>query len=153
MTNSFDLLNKLKQEQEEAHEKYVKAAAPLVTSAIQEQFNQLPELFAIQWRQYTPSYNDGEPCVFSVSYPEFCIIEDVEVMQKELSNTQEFEDYETEFDFKSYYRHEKFSDNLEKFRSHFDDIDTAILEHLFGDSSKVTVYRNGKTTLTEYCDY
>jgi hypothetical protein len=32
---------------------------------LQAVFNAHPVITSISWRQYTPSYNDGDPCVFS----------------------------------------------------------------------------------------
>jgi hypothetical protein len=32
-------------------------------------FLDFPELTAVRWRQYTPGYNDGSPCIFTVCEP------------------------------------------------------------------------------------
>ncbi len=37
------------------------------TEALQEVFDQHPRLAKIGWRQYTPSFNDGDPCEFTVA--------------------------------------------------------------------------------------
>lgn len=39
--------------------------APLIESVLS-----VPEVTALRWRQYTPYFNDGEPCVFSAGEPE-----------------------------------------------------------------------------------
>lgn len=43
--------------------------------ALKEYFEEIfaadPELKKIRWVQYTPYFNDGEPCVFSIGEPEF----------------------------------------------------------------------------------
>ena len=30
-------------------------------------FKQFPDVKALRWTQYTPQFNDGEPCVFNVN--------------------------------------------------------------------------------------
>lgn len=42
-----------------------------VHAAFQELFAKYPRIGAVRWTQYTPHFNDGEPCVFSVHDPEF----------------------------------------------------------------------------------
>lgn len=32
-------------------------------------FNEHPDIHALSWRQYTPYFNDGDPCVFGVREP------------------------------------------------------------------------------------
>ena len=32
-------------------------------------FKQAPAVLAVKWTQYTPHFNDGEPCVFNVNEP------------------------------------------------------------------------------------
>lgn len=37
----------------------------------QDYFTKFPELAAIMWTQYTPSFNDGDPCTLTVCNPQF----------------------------------------------------------------------------------
>jgi hypothetical protein len=48
-----------------------KEAANLVKPMLQEFVASNPQVKAVVWRQYTPYFNDGEPCEFSVHDPEF----------------------------------------------------------------------------------
>jgi len=54
----------------EAREVYQKKIKEAGKSAVQEAaqavFNAHPEINRIEWTQYTPYFNDGEPCTFSV---------------------------------------------------------------------------------------
>lgn len=47
----------------------------IITEYVQASFTQLqqqaPEIQRVCWTQGTPGFNDGEPCYFSVHYPEF----------------------------------------------------------------------------------
>lgn len=43
-----------------------KEGKKLLEQEFQEVFNLIPDLYAISWTQGTPSFNDGDPCYFSV---------------------------------------------------------------------------------------
>ena len=36
-------------------------------------FNLYPFITKIEWTQYTPSFNDGDPCYFSATYPKITL--------------------------------------------------------------------------------
>lgn len=40
---------------------------PAVKAFLKDYFDQHPEVYGIKWAQYTPYFNDGEPCVFGLS--------------------------------------------------------------------------------------
>lgn len=42
-------------------------------SATADLFSDFPRLKAITWSQYTPYFNDGDPCVFGVNTPQFIV--------------------------------------------------------------------------------
>lgn len=44
---------------------------PAIKEAIIQLRELVPELIKIEWTQYTPYFNDGEPCEFSVNEPYF----------------------------------------------------------------------------------
>lgn len=67
----FDKLNEMKNEMAELKRKYVEEGEKSFNSIIQFWFGQNPEVKAIVWEQYTPYFNDGEPCVFGVNEPVF----------------------------------------------------------------------------------
>lgn len=46
-----------------------KQARGLFLEAAQELFEAYPELESFGWKQYTPYFNDGDACTFSVHYP------------------------------------------------------------------------------------
>lgn len=63
----------LHQSMTEMHQKIAEAqsfmqthARSYIESGVQQFFEACPEVNAIFWRQYTPYFNDGEPCEFSV---------------------------------------------------------------------------------------
>lgn len=50
---------------------FVKAATNQLRATFSGIFDQLPDLRAVSWLQYTPYFNDGDECVFSVHSPQF----------------------------------------------------------------------------------
>lgn len=56
----------------------------------------IPEGFAIAWRQYTPGFNDGEPCTFSVDTPDVFKLEKAEAHE---GADEEDEQDEDDFDY------------------------------------------------------
>lgn len=62
---------------------------------------QLPGVKRIEWRQYTPYFNDGDPCVFSVEMPSFVVDHNGE--EREFGDYADytFEDYEEGYDWNS----------------------------------------------------
>lgn len=95
-----------------------------------------PEQYvAIRWSQYTPYFNDGEPCTFSVRDP-FCITED-----------QEDERWEGAW----YYDWDKETEHaaLKVMSDAWDTLDEDVLKQAFGDHVQITVRRDGSFEVDE----
>ncbi len=63
LTANFAALNKQIQE---ARAQMQAASRSLIDAAAQEMFSVAPEIERVFWAQYTPYFNDGESCTFSV---------------------------------------------------------------------------------------
>ena len=67
---SMSQLSKLSDEQAEVKAQLKKKAQESVRPALREAFEELtaviPGLTAVRWQQYTPHFNDGEPCEFGL---------------------------------------------------------------------------------------
>jgi len=61
----FDQLKAIAGQAAAAKAKYIEEAKTLLTPAILSVFK-FDEVEKVKWTQYTPYFNDGEPCVFSV---------------------------------------------------------------------------------------
>lgn len=59
-------LDSLKQLKADYMKKVAEEGANLVKKEFKAVFDKYPELRAVTWSQYTPYFNDGEPCEFSV---------------------------------------------------------------------------------------
>jgi hypothetical protein len=90
-------------------------------------FEKRPDVFAVRWTQYTPHFNDGEPCVFG--------LHGIYVFPTQEAS----EDKENEYNFDCW--GEEPETSLNKIEE--------ILESVFGDHAEVTVTRE-KITSEEY---
>lgn len=85
-------------------------------------FKKHEELEEVSWTQGTPSFNDGDPCVFSSNHGY------ADLDPADIDGAKE---------------------DVEKALGVFDDDD---MEDMFGDGVRVTITRDGKIKLDEYYD-
>jgi hypothetical protein len=102
-----------------------------VVEEVQRLFKVHADVRAIRWVQYTPYFNDGEPCVFSA---------DVSGVMLD-SDEGEIEDFEFE---------ENYSHPMAKALGELTDTLDEVFEACFGESAQVTIYRDGKVEIEEY---
>lgn len=116
---------------------YVKAAKELTKQAFAEYFEKFPGVESLGWRQYAPSFNDGDPCVFRVNTYDIVI----RAVGAEVDGDKDFYD-SGHFAYASKER--------EAAALLLKSIDSSIMEDMYGDGSEVTVSRNGKVQIDEY---
>lgn len=122
-----DLVNKYKEVRTKIQELQAEKTIlvkQIFTEAAKQLFNKWPQLKSFSWSQYTPYFNDGDTCVFSINHfePE---INGVDYFDSEASGMTNFEEVRDEV-----------SDLLQQ----FDDNDFLAM---FGDHAKVTVTVDG----------
>lgn len=71
MTSLNEAFDKLIEEQEALQRKFQTQAQSLFKDITKEFFEKNTHVKAIIWNQYTPYFNDGEECVFSVNDPTY----------------------------------------------------------------------------------
>ena len=124
--------------------------------AFQEFFQAHPEARAIVWTQYTPYFNDGDACTFSVG--DLCL--KLQTASEEQNQDEEEEDYEDEDDYEcaSYdlkYGSKTLTKAEAKLLKDFESLKKAtgqldeVFELVFGDHVKVVATRDG-FDVTEY---
>ena len=91
-----------------------------VKSFFKEYFEKRPDVYGVRWTQYTPYFNDGDPCVFSMGA--------VSVFPTQA----DFEDDDDDYEFESY------GEEPETSLSRAEDI----LKSVFGDHSRISVTRD-----------
>jgi len=107
-------------------------------------FEEFPDIHAVRWTQYTPHFNDGDACTFSVHDP-FVSIKPLKEMDDD-----EINDTDTAPWFSAWSDNgnpcAKAAAEVGKF---FQDIED-VLETAFGDGVEVTVKRSGAITVDDY---
>lgn len=141
MKKSFKDLN---EKMAEFEKKFKKEGGTLFKEICQEIFEKFPEIESFSWTQYTPYFNDGEECTFSVN---------------EVDTFNGYSEYEEDQEGEGFNPWEEYSYDKKKTRSYeiveniqnfVSSAPEGILRELFGDHARVTVYKNGKTESDEY---
>jgi hypothetical protein len=134
LNEQFEAIERLKKQYEEA----VKAIGREgIQKLLEPLFERYPNVDAVKWTQYTPYFNDGEPCEFdsNADYAEVRFkAEEGDVLTKE-SQEQDFES-----DWGNREKPERY--NAIKAIRQALKIDNAVMLAAFGDHVEVTVDRN-----------
>jgi len=105
-------------------------------------FEEHSEVTAIRWRQYTPSFNDGDPCEFTVG----CLYAAVEPLRE----LQEIGDYDDGFlDSYELRENEKLREDMNCIESFMRNAEV-FLENQFGNCVCVTIERGKEPYTKEY---
>jgi hypothetical protein len=124
---------------DEARREFAEIGARVLVEHFAELFVRHPDARGFRWSQYTPFFNDGDPCTFSSDHeygeillidpaadpddePEFVTIEDAGWIE---CDTPE---------------HRRLNEINDEFRRHFPDLRDDDMESLFGDHVRVTIY-------------
>ncbi len=118
----------LKKQLADLRKEYQKAGKAAFGEESKELFDAHPKMKHFGWRQYTPYFNDGEPCTFRAC------TDDPDINDTEWWTEGDNAEGMTEAEFKAAQK------DVTTFLSAFDD---DLLEHLFGDHVKVEVTRKG----------
>lgn len=66
-------LDELKDKIKETNKLLSEHAKKALDKAFADIFTKYPEVVGFKWHQYTPTFNDGDPCVFSVCEPDYIL--------------------------------------------------------------------------------
>lgn len=131
---------------QETAQEYFKVAAKKI-------FEEVPALEEIRWLQYTPYFNDGDSCVFSVNDINFISKADVEAVGGDIDALEDIDWGYNSFDEDKYHK-ERYDANVlaygeeamkryyaavEDFEDFIHSIDDEILLTMFGDHVMVRV--------------
>lgn len=140
--SKFAALKQLSEEHQkliEAHQEKVKEAGqPAIEEGLREFFAANPKIEAIRWTQYTPHFNDGEACTFSVHEP-YIKIQGAEIDEDDDEDGDGFQ-YNAPPDLEDAFS--KLTDDLMNLEDE--------LEIVFGDHARITVTRAGEVEIEEY---
>lgn len=100
-----------------------------IKEVLGELFKRFPVIEAVRWKQYTPYFNDGDPCVFgcNAGYCDVRFAGDVDFSREGYYSGPEQSDKE---------------EAIEAFQSALGDIPEDVYETVFGDHSQVIATRD-----------
>lgn len=137
-------LQALKDQFEAAQKRMQDEGKVALEEALAEAFKKNPKLHAVRWTQYTPYFNDGEACVFSVNSP-YIKFEGLE---------EDAGDYEDGFEYCSSYRNDERPEGFKEAAAAVTEIFNAIPDELmlavFEDHVQVTATREGGFEVEEH---
>lgn len=139
MSKLFDELFALKKAYDTKLEEEGEAA---VKEVFKEFFEAHSNVESVYWTQYTPYFNDGDPCYFSVH--DFHL-ELAEAETEDEDDEDEDED-NTDYEMSAWYLSRKEDPELKKLGEDLgtlSDIPDDVLESVFGDHCKVIATRDG----------
>ena len=142
----LDKIREFKRVMEEHKIMMKENAKNVFTEISKDIFTNNPQLNSFSWNQYTPYFNDGETCYFSVNRDYYKINNSDDTID---SWTLNHEVYRQDLDLE-----ELGFDSLESLKKAYNDIDELMnifddsdLEEMFGDHAEVTVSRNDGVTV------
>lgn len=163
---TIDLFNKnfeeLKDKEQECYKKAKQYFIENFDNLIQNFFSKSPNIFVIEWVQMIPSYNDGDPCIFSVG--------DLEFLSKKFLTEKEQLEYIKDNYFPSQDLNYVYStmtkekieaigiseiefNNLLKLKTLFNNRGNyEYFKAMFGYNTKITYFYNGQKCISEYYD-
>lgn len=126
-------LEKIKQAKKDYQEQMKKEGESAIKLALKDFLANNPEVEILRWAQYTPYFNDGDPCIFGVS--EVCV--KLKGQQEKTGHNSSEEEFLSswELDRKNHTELRKNLDVLDKIFHEFEDL----FKDVFGDHAMVTV--------------
>ena len=164
-------MNTVNKQIEELKKSHIETSKKVFHGAVSAFFKMYPEIGSITWTQYTPYFNDGDTCEFSVHDVNFLSTKDTEDEDLDLRDLYEHNPWEKPDDYvyrnskvensmQSYYlekikkwddevaklgleRIQQLEAGIKKFRKTFNSISDDTMLSLFGDHVRVTAKPTG----------
>jgi hypothetical protein len=134
----------------------------LIKDAIKGFMDDHPEVEFLEVKTYTPSFNDGDPCEFTITDPRVILKEDgresdrLAITVEDDDDDEDDDDEDLDFDehgYESYQldeqKHPKLKADMEAIGELFETVAEAF-EDLFGNGSSIVVSQCGEAKVTEY---
>lgn len=143
MVETLERVKELKASMAKMQEELTEKAKKAFHEVSQEIFSKYPNLVEFSWNQYTPYFNDGDPCVFGArtDYPWVKFADD---------NPEDCEDEDRGNEYSSWQLKDKVLNEKEQAANEVLDLLAAFDDHdyeeMFGDHLTVIVTRDGIET-------
>lgn len=154
----FKELEKLVEVKEKYQKQMEKEGKKAVVAGAKALFAECPNLQAVRWTQYTPHFNDGEPCEFDVHEPSFGFAteEEAKKLAEYVDHDGDEEDEEEEgesspglFWADSWCIKGRGTAPMKEFSKAICGLEDA-LEAAFGDGVEIVLHRDGSVDVQEY---
>lgn len=149
---TIEMLDELKAELDAAKAAYKKKAGELLIQVYADFFEAAPMINQIYWTQYTPYFNDGDPCVFGVCDIYFNILPTEDRSYEGGSHQGEWDrGYYNVASNLEYYRENQDIDDAEEIVAFLKSInaDSAMEEKCDAARSSITAFINSNEDLME----
>jgi len=152
MSTIQEEFDKLIAEQSELAKRFQAKAQELFKQTTKEFFDKNPAVTAIVWTQYTPFFNDGDTCEFSVNEPYFTNVKDLDDLSRwgeyEGENENEWSECSWGFDYEGTHKNKIFEGvdkaMIDKFSSLIQSSDMeSVMKAMFDDHVRVIATRDG----------
>jgi 5'-deoxynucleotidase YfbR-like HD superfamily hydrolase len=144
LKKNYELLSK---QMSELREKMKELSKPYLEELFQKAFDENPEITEFFWTQYTPYFNDGDACEFSVHDVYFILDKDKDACSYEGTYISSYkpEEYNKHlYEIYSRRRVAELKNVLDIVNESIHSIRDDIMQMLFGDHVKITVNRNSE---------
>ena len=169
-------INELKEKIKETNKLVSEHAKEVLDKAFADIFTKYPEVVGFKWKQYTPTFNDGDPCEFYLGEPDYILYTKefadkvtVEVLNSEAyaivdigdcdddenENIIEIAELEAE-QVKGVWLYSSYKGDLNAAQKEIEalfkwDVED-IFEYAYGSGHIITATKKG-LAIEEYCDY
>lgn len=144
------------QEYKEEKERLSNQAEEVIKSYFNQLFQDQPDLVAIKWNQYIPSFNDGDPCTFSLGGVYICDTQPNDEYPDDYDSEYYFEFNDKYYSVGTIYEDKYYGEPEYKWFTYLEEFLNDMkpeLEALFGSNATVIVFRTS-IEIEEYdCGY
>ena len=137
-------LSKLAERLQSIKQEVQDTAKQALTEELKVFFDDFPEVEAVAWKQYTPGFNDGEPCVHSM--------DDVRLYSKAVFEDQDFDLSDDPEELNYWQAETEAQKRMKAFTKEIHDLEEA-WEMVFGTDTMITCTRKGVEVEDYYCGY
>lgn len=140
-----------------AREAMLEIGKRAIKGSLKEFMDAHPEVAKLRFQTYTPSFNDGDPCEFTIGEPMVLLASQGDAADADDGDDDSDEDDDEAFieswDISKTPGMESLAADLESLNDLLQNAEDAV-EQVFGDGSQVTIDRDGEAEISSYdCGY
>jgi hypothetical protein len=154
----FEVLRKKHTEMQKLKQELLETSNKIFIEFTKTIFEEYPKIKSFSWKQYTPYFNDGDTCTFSVDTNYICVndeyVDEVNWLHPtNITNygnwNRELKVYEGQVETPNSEYDEEMAKAVEEIREFLSEFDDDFYLHQFGDHAEVTITADG-VSIDEY---